>query len=227
MLRLNEICVRDTLKSLELSVSVGKRVLIIGGNGSGKSTLFSVISGRLLPDCGSVIIDGRDVTRTPEYERTDIISSVLQDMKAGAIEEMTILENVKLAYVRRKGDKTSREDVDLFRDKLSIFGMNLENRMRECVKNLSGGERQALSITMATCADYKLLLLDEVTSALSPRTSEILIRSVDEITSTERKTCLMITHDAKLMESFGDRTMEMRNGALHDQSLQDTAFDFC
>jgi putative ABC transport system ATP-binding protein len=134
------------------------------------------------------------------------------------IEEMTILENIRLAYMRTGRRKASKGDIDAFKAKLSIFGMNLENRQYEYVRNLSGGERQALSIVMATSADYKLLLLDEVTSALSHRTSELVMRSIDEITYMEKKTCLMITHDTRYMCSFGDRTLEMKDGVLCEVS---------
>jgi putative ABC transport system ATP-binding protein len=214
MLRLSKICVRDTLKLLDLSVATGERALVVGGNGTGKSTLFGVISGMVKPDHGSVIVDGVDMTIVPEHRRTHVISSVLQDMKAGMIEEMTILENIRLAYMRTRRSKASKGDIDTFKAKLRIFSMNLENRPHEYVRNLSGGERQALSIVMATSSDYKLLLLDEVTSALSHKVSELVMNSIDEITSMERKTCLMITHDMRYMHSFGDRTLEMKDGVL-------------
>ncbi|MDR1333569.1 MAG: ATP-binding cassette domain-containing protein [Holosporales bacterium] len=218
MLKLSKICVRDTLRYLDLSVAEGERVLVIGGNGTGKSTLFGVISGRVKPDSGSIVVDGLDMTTIPECRRTHVISSVLQDVKAGMIEEMTILENIRLAYMRTGSNKVSREHIETFKDKLSTFGMNLENRPREYVKNLSGGERQALSIVMATSADYKLLLLDEVTSALSQKMSELVMSSIDKITSAEKKTCLMITHDMRYVNSFGDRTLEMKDGVLWEVS---------
>ncbi|MDR1609873.1 MAG: ATP-binding cassette domain-containing protein [Holosporales bacterium] len=216
MLKLSKICVRDTLKFLDLSVAAGERVLVVGGNGTGKSTLFGVISGRATPEHGNVIVDGHDVTMIPACRRTHAISSVLQDMKAGMIEEMTIMENMKLAYMRAGGSKVSKADIDTFKSKLSIFGMNLESRSHEYVRNLSGGERQALSIVMATSANYKLLLLDEVTSALSQRVSDLVMHSIDEITSMEKTTCLMITHDTRYMYSFGDRTLEMKDSVLRE-----------
>ncbi|MDR2458625.1 MAG: ATP-binding cassette domain-containing protein [Holosporales bacterium] len=214
MLKLSKICVRDTLKCLDLSVAAGERILVVGGNGAGKSTLFGVISGRINPDHGSVVVDGMDMTIVSECKRTYIISSILQDMKAGMVEEMTILENMKLAYMRTGGRKVSKGDIDIFKAKLSIFGMDLENKSHEYARNLSGGEKQALSIVMATSADYKLLLLDEVTSALSQKVSDLVMSSIDEITSMERKTCLMITHDTRYMHSFGNRTLEMKDGVL-------------
>ncbi|MDR1598210.1 MAG: ATP-binding cassette domain-containing protein [Holosporales bacterium] len=214
MLKLSNICVRDTLKCLDLTVTAGERVLVVGGNGAGKSTLFGVISGRIKPDQGNIVVDGQDMTMVPECKRTNLISSVLQDMKSGTIEEMTILENIKLAYIRTGGRRVSKEDIDTFKTKLSIFGMGLENRPYEYVRNLSGGERQALSIVMATSADYKLLLLDEVTSALSQKVSDLVMRSIGDIIAMERKTCLMITHEERYMHTFGDRTLEMNNGVL-------------
>jgi putative ABC transport system ATP-binding protein len=214
MLQLDKIYVRDTLKNLCLTVKSSERVLIVGGNGSGKSTLFGVISGRIKPSSGNVILDNKNITNVAEYARTGDISSVLQDVKVGVIGEMTLMENIKLAYMRTGAKVVSNHDIDVFKEKLTVFGMNLENRLREYVKNLSGGEKQVLSVVMATSADYKLLLLDEVTSALNAKVSETIMLGIDRLTSIGKKTCLMITHDTKYINSFGDRTMEMENGAL-------------
>jgi putative ABC transport system ATP-binding protein len=201
---------------LDLTVLSAERILVVGGNGAGKTTLFGVISGRIKPNSGEVIIDGKNVTNIEQSKRTGYVSSVLQDIKAGLVEEMTILENTKLAYMRTGAREILPYDIGVFRDKLSIFGMNIENRMQDHVRNLSGGEKQALSIVMATSADYKLLLLDEVTAALSQKAAEIVMSSVDKITATERKTCLIITHDTRYMNSFGDRTIEIKGAGLHE-----------
>jgi putative ABC transport system ATP-binding protein len=216
MLRLNNIRVGDILKDLNLTVSNGERILVVGGNGAGKTTLFGVISGRVTPSRGRVLVDGRDVTELSECSRTGVISSILQDVRAGLIEEMTILENMRLACMRGGNGKVNRETLEASLERLDIFGMNLANRRREYVKNLSGGEKQVLSIVMATSADYKLLLLDEVTSALSSAASELVMDSIEKVTTMEKKTCLMITHDTRYVNSFGDRTIEMRNGELRE-----------
>ncbi|MDR0695870.1 MAG: ATP-binding cassette domain-containing protein [Holosporales bacterium] len=216
MLRLDNIRVGDVLKGLNLTVSSGERVLVIGGNGAGKTTLFGVIAGKIAPNAGEVYIEGRNVTELSEGCRTRVISSILQDVRAGMIGEMTILENLRLACMRGGGNRVCRLTLEACMERLNVFGMNLANRRREYVKNLSGGEKQVLSIVMATSADYKLLLLDEVTAALSRATSEAVMSSIERITTMENKTCLMITHDIRYINSFGDRTVELKNGTLSE-----------
>jgi putative ABC transport system ATP-binding protein len=214
MLNLINISFKNILKNLTLTVRPGEFLVIVGANGTGKTTLFNVISGAVSPKSGRIIVNGEDITNIPQYKRSRRISSVVQDPKMGTIGEMTILENMNMAYMRRKGKKTSKKIVDYFREKLSILEINLENRMNEYVKNLSGGQRQALSLVMATLTDYDLLLLDELTAALDPKTSDMVMEMTNKIVSHENKTCLLITHNTKYMSSFGDRTLEMKDGAL-------------
>jgi putative ABC transport system ATP-binding protein len=214
MLKLNNICVRNTLVNLNLSVSKGEFVLIAGANGTGKTTLFKVISGEIAPSSGSAFIDGTDVTGVSKHKRSKYISSVLQNPKAGTIGEMTILENINLAYMRGNKNKVSKRNIDYFKEKLSMLNMNLESRLDEYVNNLSGGQRQALSLIMAIVANYELLLLDEITAALDPVTSDMVMELVNKIVLHEKKTCLLITHNARYINAFGDRTLNMNNGKL-------------
>ncbi|GHT89409.1 ABC transporter ATP-binding protein [Alphaproteobacteria bacterium] len=214
LLQLNDICVKNILKNLTLNVKKGEFVLIVGANGAGKTTLFNTISGASSPNNGSVFINGRDITLLDRHKRSAQISSVLQDPRAGTIAEMTIFENLKLAYLRNRCIKKYRKIVEYFKEKLSLIGLNLENRMNEYVRNLSGGQRQALSLVMATVGDYELLLLDEITAALDTRTSDMVMEITSKIVANEKKTCLAITHDQSHMNLFGDRTLKMENGQL-------------
>ncbi|MDR0552795.1 MAG: ATP-binding cassette domain-containing protein [Holosporales bacterium] len=216
MLRLRNINVRNTLRNLCLTVRDGEFVLIIGANGSGKTTLFNVISGIIQPRSGEVSFKNQDITNIPQHRRTKWISTVLQDPRSSTVGEMTILENMILAYMRNSCRKVSRSTINYFREKLSILGMNLENRLGEYVKSLSGGQRQALSLVMATISDYELLLLDEITSALDPKNSDMIMEMTEKIIDIEKKACLLITHNVKHIKSFNARILEMNNGQLEE-----------
>jgi putative ABC transport system ATP-binding protein len=209
-----DINVRDTLRDLQLSVAHGEFVLIIGANGTGKSTLFNAISGRIGIKSGSIILGGREISRMPQHGRSRMIASVLQEPRVGTIGEMTVFENLSIAYMRSGYKKISKSVVSDFRDRLSILGMNLENRFDEYVKNLSGGQRQLLSLVMATSSKYDLLLLDEMTAALDPKSSDIVIKLTDRIVSMEKKACILITHNMEHMQRIGDRVLEMKDGKL-------------
>ncbi|MDR0942514.1 MAG: ATP-binding cassette domain-containing protein [Holosporales bacterium] len=214
MLKLINVSVRETLKNLSLEVQKGEFVLIVGANGTGKTTLFNAISGAVGLKNGKVVLNGKDLTNSPPYKRAKLISRVLQEPSLGTIADMTILENMGLAYMRKKYKKISRKVVDYFKEKLNMLGMGLENRLTEYVKNLSGGQKQLLSLAMATIDDYELLLLDEITAALDPQTSETVMNIAQKIISQEKKTCLLITHNVKHMDTFGNRVLEMKNGKL-------------
>jgi putative ABC transport system ATP-binding protein len=214
MLSLINISFKNILKNLTLTVKPGEFLVIVGANGTGKTTLFNVISGAISPRSGEIIVNGENITNVPQYKRSRRISSVVQDPKCGTVGEMTILENMSMAYMRKKCTKNPRRIIDYFKEKLRVLGIGLENRLNEYVRNLSGGQRQALSLVMATLADYDLLLLDELTAALDPRTSDMVMEMTNKIVSCEKKTCLLITHNTKYMSSFGDRTLEMKDGAL-------------
>ena len=171
---------RSIFNNLNLSVANGEFVAIIGGNGAGKSTLFNVISGYVASDRGSAIIDNDDVTKVAQIDRAHLIAKVMQDPRIGTIENMTIEENMSFAYMRdkKRGFRlhNSLERRKLFQAKLKMLDMGLENKLDELVGNLSGGQRQALSIIMAIIADFKILLLDEITAALDPKTAETVMK---------------------------------------------------
>jgi putative ABC transport system ATP-binding protein len=218
MLKMKNINVRDTLKDLNLTIKKGEFVLVIGENGAGKTTLFNTISGNIRPKSGTILIDGTDVTDMPQCDRAGLVSNVFQDPKIGTISTMTLRENLNMAYLRGKSKtfaiSDSSERDDLYKEKLKILNMKLEERLDDYAGDLSGGQRQALSIVMSTISDAKLLLLDEITAALDRKSSENILRIVDEIIRQEKKTCLMITHNADHVERLGNRVLFLKEGKL-------------
>ncbi|MDR2598255.1 MAG: ATP-binding cassette domain-containing protein [Holosporales bacterium] len=212
MLELKDVSVGNILRGLNMVIGRGEYVLITGENGAGKTTLFNTISGIIKPDSGRIILSGMDITELPPHKRSVWISSVLQDPRIGTIGEMTIAENLYLASMRRNSMK--RNDIAFFKDKLSVLEMNLEDRLNEKVRNLSGGQRQALSLVMATIADYELLLLDEITASLDPKNSSTIMNLVNKIDRDKGKTCLAITHDTDRIESFRGGRLSLSNGEV-------------
>lgn len=207
---------RRVLKNLNLTVEKGEFLVIIGGNGAGKSTLFNVISGFLKPDGGKIFLEGQEITQTPSLSRCGTLAKVMQDPRVGTLEQMSIFENMAFAYNRGKRRKlipfSNRHRLKLFREKLLQLDMGLENRLDDLVINLSGGQRQALSLIMATLSDSKILLLDEMTAALDPRTAESVMRLADKMVREENRTCLMITHNMTHALTYGDRTLLLSEG---------------
>jgi putative ABC transport system ATP-binding protein len=179
----------------------GEFVFVIGANGAGKTTLFNIISGYEMPDSGNVLVRGNDITHLPQHKRAKWISSVLQDPKIGTVGEMTLLENLTIAHKRgeRRGVCIKNER-NFFKQKLLILEMGLENRLDDYVGDLSGGQRQIISLVMATLASYDILLLDEITSALDPTAADLVIKMTKRIVAIEKKTCMFITHN---MHHFG------------------------
>ena len=191
---------------------------VIGSNGAGKSTLFNTISGFFFVDSGEILLDGEDITYQKEYRRARKIGRLFQDPLKGTAPSMTIEENLALAYLRGAGknpvfglDKQSRE---LFREKLAALGLGLEDRMKTKVGLLSGGQRQALTLLMATIITPKLLLLDEHTAALDPVTAEKVLDITQKIVAENRITCMMVTHNIQSALGLGTRTIMMDDGRI-------------
>ncbi|RLQ97410.1 ABC transporter ATP-binding protein [Falsibacillus albus] len=206
------------LDQVDLKLEKGDFVTVIGSNGAGKSTLMNVISGVLSPDAGSVEIDGKEVTGLPEYKRSRFIGRVFQDPMAGTAPSMTIEENLAMAYSRnqkrglKKGvDKKRR---NFFRESLSTLHLGLENRMNAKVGLLSGGERQALSLLMATFTEPEILLLDEHTAALDPSRAQLITELTKEIVQKHQLTTLMVTHNMKQALDLGNRLIMMDKGEI-------------
>ncbi len=210
---------KKALSGLSLHLESGDFVTIIGSNGAGKSTLFNAIAGVFYVDEGSLSLDGRDITFLPEFQRSRVIGRLFQDPLKGTAPGMTIEENLALAYLRStKGSapfaRISKKDKAFFREKLSLLNMGLEDRMKQPVGLLSGGQRQALTLLMATLVPPKLLLLDEHTAALDPAAAEKILELTKEVVSKEHITCLMITHNMRQALELGNRTLMMADGNI-------------
>ena len=206
---------KTALRDLSLEVADGDFITLIGANGAGKSTLFNAIAGSFFTDSGTILLDGRDVTLVPEYVRARQIGRLFQDPMRGSAPGMTIEENLALAA--GKGgwlSHVSKGDKALFRERLALLEMGLEDRMQQPVGLLSGGQRQALTLLMATINLPKLLLLDEHTAALDPATAEKVIDLTKRVTSDNKLTCLMVTHNIQSALELGNRTVMMNDGQI-------------
>ena len=201
---------KQALSGLSLHLDHGDFVTIIGSNGAGKSTLFNAIAGSFYVDDGFI---------EPEHKRSLMVGRLFQDPLKGTAPGMTIEENLALAYLRTAKGKSpfsriSKKDKDAFRERLSLLNMGLEDRMTQPVGLLSGGQRQALTLLMATLITPKLLLLDEHTAALDPGTAEKVLELTKNIVAEEKITCLMITHNMNQALELGNRTLMMANGNI-------------
>ncbi|HJB59617.1 MAG TPA: ATP-binding cassette domain-containing protein [Candidatus Faecalibacterium faecipullorum] len=208
------------LDGVDLALEKGDFATIVGSNGAGKSTLFNAITGGFIADEGCIVLGGEDITFTPEYQRSKVIGHLFQDPLKGTAPNMTIEENLALAYLRAGKaqrayfSRISRRDKDLFRERLALLGMGLEDRMKQPVGLLSGGQRQALTLLMATLVTPKLLLLDEHTAALDPATADKVLALTREIVSRQGITCLMVTHNMRQALELGNRTLMMDGGRI-------------
>ena len=210
---------KKALTNLSLHLQQGDFVTILGSNGAGKSTLFNTIAGTYTPDSGKVFLDGKDITALPDFKRSKEIGRLFQDPLKGTAPNMTIEENLALAYLRANHTKSpfsmvSKADRDEFRERLAMLNLGLEERMNQPVGLLSGGQRQALTLLMATLVTPKILLLDEHTAALDPGTAEIVLELTKKIVADNNITCLMITHNLASSLALGNRTIMMANGQI-------------
>lgn len=214
---INEKC---ALKNVNLELEDGDFATIIGSNGAGKSTLFHAITGAFYVDRGLIVLDGEDITYQKEHMRSKVIGHLFQDPLRGTAPHMTIEENMALAYLRAKTSnhayfsRINAADKKKFREHLSLLGMGLEDRMRHPVGLLSGGQRQALTLLMATMVTPKILLLDEHTAALDPATAEKVLALTKQIVAEQHITCLMVTHNMKQALELGNRTLMMDSGNI-------------
>ena len=216
---------KKALSELSLTLNDGDFVTIIGANGAGKSTLFNAISGRFLIDTGSIVLDGKDITFMPEHHRAHVIGRLFQDPMLGTSPGMTIEENLSMA-AKRGGwfSHITKADRQFFREKLAVLDMGLEDRLTQPVGLLSGGQRQALTLMMATIVPPQLLLLDEHTAALDPAAAEKVLAVTKSIVAENSITCMMITHNMQSALELGNRTLMMdRGGIIMDVSGEDRA----
>lgn len=200
----------------DLDIADGEFVSVIGSNGSGKTTLLNLLCGSLPCDSGRILVNGRDVTDLPEHRRAASIGRVYQDPSMGTVPDMTILENLSLAAHKGKSYGLSRaihrREAATFRELVSTVGLGLEDRMEVPVGLLSGGQRQALSLLMATLTPIDLLILDEHTAALDPKTAETVMQITGRIVAEKGVTTLMVTHNLRYAVEYGDRLLMMHEG---------------
>lgn len=214
-------------------VNKGDFISVIGSNGSGKTTLLNLACGTLQPDSGSVIFEGKDITKVSEYKRAKFIGRVLQDPKMGTCGSLTILENMALSDNKNRAYNLSpvinKKRVDYYKTLLEQCGMGLENRMGVKVGSLSGGQRQALALIIATMTDIKMLILDEHTAALDPKSSETLMQITDKIVKEKQLTTLMVTHNLRFAVEYGNRMVMMHSGNavmnLSEEEKKQTGID--
>ena len=207
------------LQNVDLHLEPGDFATIVGSNGAGKSTLFNAIAGEFIADTGTITLDGKDITLLPDYRRSKVIGRMFQDPLKGTAPHMTIEENLALAFLRASGhtspfSRISKADRVLFAEKLSSLGLGLEDLMKQPVGLLSGGQRQALTLLMATMVTPKLLLLDEHTAALDPATADKVLELTKKIVAEHHITCLMITHNMHDALTLGNRTLMMDHGCI-------------
>ena len=209
---------KKALSSLSLHLDEGDFVTIVGSNGAGKSTLFNAIAGSFYADEGSISLAGKDITFMPEHERSRRIGRLFQDPLRGTAPSMTIEENLALAYLRAAHgnpfSRISKKDKEFFAEQLKQLDMGLEERMKNPVGLLSGGQRQALTLLMATMVPPQLLLLDEHTAALDPATAAKVLELSDRIVRENQLTAMMITHNMKDAIVHGNRLIMMNEGHI-------------
>ncbi|MFZ0036828.1 MAG: ATP-binding cassette domain-containing protein [Candidatus Acidiferrales bacterium] len=210
-----------SLRGVSLDLAAGSWVIIIGTNGSGKSTFLNAVAGTFLVDEGKIQLAGRDVTRWPEHARAELIGRVFQNPFSGTSPNLTIEENLSLAARRGQarglgwGLKVSL--VEAMREKVARLNMGLEDRLENAIGSLSGGQRQALTLLMATWLRPELLLLDEHTAALDPKSADSVIALTEQVVTRDKLTTLMVTHSMHQAASLGDRLIMMHRGQIiHD-----------
>lgn len=211
---------KKALHNLNLDLKDGDFATIVGSNGAGKSTMFNAITGAFYVDCGEIILDNEDITYKKEHLRSRDIGHLFQDPLRGTAPGMTIEENMALAYLRAKTarhdyfSRIRKEDKEKFREQLALLNMGLEDRMKQPVGLLSGGQRQALTLLMATMVTPKILLLDEHTAALDPATAEKVLELTKSIIKERNITALMVTHNMHQAIELGNRILMMDQGHI-------------
>lgn len=209
---------KRVINNLTLRLCEGDFFTIIGSNGAGKSTLMNLIAGSIAVDSGKIFLDNKDITNLKDYKRAKYIGRLFQDPMKSTAPNMTILENLGLAYSRGKRNIFSwaikKKDIEFFRQELAKLDMGLEDRLHTKVKLLSGGQRQALTLLMATIKKPRLLLLDEHTAALDPIAADKVIKITNDIIRRNNITALMITHNIEQALSYGDKTLMLDKGRI-------------
>ena len=211
----NEMCL---FEDFNLTINQGEFVSVVGSNGSGKTSMLNIICGSIPVESGQILIDGKDITKVKEYKRNQKIGRVYQNPSMGTCPSMTILENMSLADNKGRfyglGRGTNKARIDYYREQLAQLGLGLEDKLHVKVGSLSGGQRQALTLLMATMVTPKILLLDEHTAALDPATAKKVLDLTRQIVAERKITCLMVTHNMHQALELGNRTLMMDSGNI-------------
>ena len=208
----------NALNGIDMEITKGEFAVIVGSNGSGKSTLLNVIAGSQIPMQGKVELDGVDVTQLPDYRRSPWIARVFQNPLSGTAPDLSILDNFRLAALRT-GSKGLHIGVNagfnnLVKERIATLSMGLEDKITQQMGTLSGGQRQALTLLMSVMADCKILLLDEPTAALDPRSAEVVMQTADKLIAQYQLTAILITHNLKEAYRYGNRIIQMAEGHI-------------
>ncbi|MEO8885869.1 MAG: ATP-binding cassette domain-containing protein [Mucilaginibacter sp.] len=208
----------NAVNGIDLFIPDGQFVVIVGSNGSGKSTLLNLIAGSVLPTSGTISIDGEDVTKLPDYNRSQWIARVFQNPLSGTASELSILNNFRLAAIRTGAKGLTIGINEAFKQKvkttIATLGMGLENKLEQPMGTLSGGQRQALTLLMSVMDTCKILLLDEPTAALDPRSADVVMRTAQKLTEEFKLTTILITHNLKDAYNYGNRVIQMAEGVI-------------
>jgi putative ABC transport system ATP-binding protein len=208
----------NAVNGISLDIKNEEFLVIVGSNGSGKTTLLNLVAGSVIPDKGTIIIDDNDVTRLADYKRSQWIARVFQNPMSGTASDLSILDNFRLAAIRTKPKGLSIGIDDKFKqevkDKIATLGMGLENKIEQSMGTLSGGQRQALTLLMSVMDSCKVLLLDEPTAALDPRSAEVVMRTADKLIADFKLTAILITHNLKDAYNYGTRIIQISEGLI-------------
>ncbi len=206
------------LRGVTLDIPKGQFVTVIGSNGAGKSTLLNILAGEIKPSKGSIVVDGAEITSWPVHRRASIIARLFQDPRAGVCENMTIVENMAIAYSRTSptGPRIAitRKFKELARERLAVLKIGLENRLYDRVDLLSGGQRQSLALIMATLGPAKILLLDEHTAALDPAAADRVMELTASVVDSLELTAMMVTHSMRQALDYGNRLIMLHQGEV-------------
>jgi putative ABC transport system ATP-binding protein len=215
----------QAIKGVDLQIADGEYLIIVGSNGSGKSTLLNLVAGSILPTSGSINFDDTEVSKLHDYQRSKWIARVFQNPLSGTAPDLSILDNFRLAALRtkRKGfgigvnDAFKRE----VKDKIALLNMGLENKTEQLMGTLSGGQRQALTLLMSVMDTCKIILLDEPSAALDPRSAQVVMQTADQLIKQFNLTAILVTHNLKDAYQYGSRIIQMADGQiLHDLSAE-------
>jgi putative ABC transport system ATP-binding protein len=208
----------NAITGLSLNIALQDYVVIVGANGSGKSTLLNLIAGSTLPSTGEIQIDNHTVSRLRDYERSQWIARVFQNPLSGTAPDLSILDNFRLAAIRTKTKGltigTSAAFKKQVQEKIALLGMGLENKLEQPMGTLSGGQRQALTLLMSVMDECKILLLDEPTAALDPRSAALVMQTADKLVNEFKLTAILITHNLKDAHMYGNRLIYMGEGRI-------------